>query len=196
MIVLSKHQFSGNKKMIRISSKQLDIYLNSPLFVLVPHCRTWWSGPLLCMACMSQPQFLFLFKTEELVHSGLCAVWYLRHDSLFLSARIKILLWNKNKQMLYLWLLEITKVRIRFQNYLFKADKIISHHLWHNRIFSADRLRILPWKINRLLLHFWLLEITQVIIRLWNYLFQADKSIQNLSGGYNLNLDNIFVYRT
>src|SRR5882762_3073323 len=51
-------------------------------------------------------------------------------------------------------------------------------------------------KINRLLLHFWLLEITQGRIRFWNYLFQADKRIsriQNLSGGYNLNLYNIFV---
>jgi hypothetical protein len=37
----------------------------------------------------------------------------------------------KNKQMLYLWLLEITHVRIRFCNYLFKADKRISHHLGH-----------------------------------------------------------------
>jgi hypothetical protein len=26
-------------------------------------------------------------------------------------------------------------VRIRFQNYLFKADKITSHHLGHNRIY-------------------------------------------------------------
>jgi hypothetical protein len=54
--------------------------------------------------------------------------------------------------MLYLWLPEITKVRIRFWNYLFKR---ISHHL-----VPADRMRILLWKINRLLLYFWLLEIT------------------------------------
>src|SRR5882762_634467 len=90
--------------------------------------------------------------------------------------------------MLYLWLLEITKVRIRFRNYLFKADKRISHNMGHNRIFSANRIRILLQKINRLLLHFWLLEITQGRIRFWNYLFQADKRIsriQNLSGGYN-----------
>src|ERR1700685_936057 len=103
----------------------------------------------------------------------------------------------KNKQInVILWLLEITKVRIRFQNYLFKADKRINHHLAHNRIFPADRIRILLRKINRLLLHFWLLEITQVRIRFWNYLFQADKRIsciQNLSGGYNLNLDSIIV---
>jgi hypothetical protein len=26
--------------------------------------------------------------------------------------------------------------------------------------FPADRMRIVLWKINRLLLHFWLLEIT------------------------------------
>src|SRR6267154_164427 len=98
--------------------------------------------------------------------------------------------------MLYLWLLEKTKVRIKFWNYLFKTDKRISHHLGHNRIFPADRIRILPQKMNRLLLHFWLLEITQGRIRIWNCLFQADKiisCIQNLSGGYNLNLDNIFV---
>jgi len=56
--------------------------------------------------------------------------------------------------MLYLWLLKITKVRIRFQNYLFKADKRISHHLGPHRIFPADRIRILLQKINRLLLHF------------------------------------------
>src|SRR5882762_7529889 len=30
---------------------------------------TWWRGPLLCMACKSQPCFYFNFKTEELVHS-------------------------------------------------------------------------------------------------------------------------------
>jgi len=40
--------------------------------------------------------------------------------------------------MLYLWLLEKTKVRIKFWNYLFKADKRISHHLRHNRIFPAE----------------------------------------------------------
>jgi hypothetical protein len=51
---------------------------------------------------------------------------------------------NMNKWMLYLWLLEITKVRVKFQNYLFKADERISHHLGHNRIFPADRIRILP----------------------------------------------------
>ena len=50
--------------------------------------------------------------------------------------------------MLYLWLLEIAKVRIKFRNYLFKADKIIRHHLGHNRIFPADRMRIPPQKIN------------------------------------------------
>jgi hypothetical protein len=49
---------------------------------------TWWSGPLLCMTCTSQPWFLF---TEELVHSGLCAM-HLGHNSIFPSARIKMLL--------------------------------------------------------------------------------------------------------
>jgi len=99
--------------------------------------------------------------------------------------------------MLYLWLSEMAKkVRIRLQNYFFNADKRISHHLGHNRIFPADRIKILLQKINVLLLHFKLLEITQGRIRFWNYLFQVDKRIshiQNLSGGYNLNLDNIFV---
>jgi len=98
--------------------------------------------------------------------------------------------------MLYLWLLEITKVRMKFWNHLFKTDKIITHHSGHNRIFPADRIILLTSKINRLLLHFWLLEITQRKIRFWNYIFQADKRIshiQNLSGGYNSNLDNIFV---
>jgi hypothetical protein len=37
---------------------------------------TWWSGPLLRMACTSQSRslFQFNFKTEELVHSELCAM--------------------------------------------------------------------------------------------------------------------------
>jgi hypothetical protein len=42
----------------------------------------------------------------------------------------------------------------------------------------------------------WLLEITQVRIGFRNYLFQTDKRIshiQNLSGGYNINPDNVFV---
>jgi hypothetical protein len=86
--------------------------------------------------------------------------------------------------MLYLWLLEIPKVRIIFQNYLFKADKRISHHLGPHRIFPADRIRILlpKTKKKKLIAAFWLLEITQ-----------KNKCIQNLSGGYNLNLNNIFV---
>src|SRR5882762_1091176 len=35
---------------------------------------TWWSGPLLHMACTSQPWFLFQFQNRKLVHSGLCAM--------------------------------------------------------------------------------------------------------------------------
>jgi hypothetical protein len=35
-----------------------------------------------------------VFKTEELVHSGLCAMWHLGHNSIFTFARIKILLWK------------------------------------------------------------------------------------------------------
>ena len=81
--------------------------------------------------------------------------------------------------MLYLWLSEMTKVRIRFQNYLFKADKRIS----------------ITWDITEyLLLHFWLLEITQGRIKFWNCLLQVDKRMkhsQNLYGGYNL--ENTFV---
>jgi hypothetical protein len=42
----------------------------------------------------------------------------------------------------------MNQVRIRFQNYLFKADKIISHPLGHNRIFIADRIKILLPKID------------------------------------------------
>ena len=106
------------------------------------HCFTWHVQVSL--------GFYFNFKTEELVHSVLCAMWHLGHN----STRIKILPWKIDGLLLYLWLLEITKVRIKFQNYLFKADKRISHHLGHNRIFPADRIRILLWKINRLLLHF------------------------------------------
>jgi hypothetical protein len=62
----------------------------------------------------------------------------------FLLPELKYYYKNMNKWMLYLWLLEIIKVRIKFQNYLFKADERISHHLEHNRIFPADRIRILP----------------------------------------------------
>jgi hypothetical protein len=59
---------------------------------MLHNTNTWWSGPLLCMACMSQPCFLFYFyfKTEELVHSGLCAM-HLGHNSIFPSARITAL---------------------------------------------------------------------------------------------------------
>ena len=63
--------------------------------------------------------------------------------------------------MLYLWLLEITKVRIRFPNYLFKADKRIRHHLGPHRIFPADRIEILLQKKKELIAALWLLEITQ-----------------------------------
>jgi hypothetical protein len=50
--------------------------------------------------------------------------------------------------MLYLSLLGTTNGRIKFQNYLFKADKIMNHHLGHNRIFPADRIRLLLQKIK------------------------------------------------
>ena len=39
-------------------------------------------------------------------------------------------------------------MRIKFQNYLFKADERISHHLGHNGIFIADRIKILLPKID------------------------------------------------
>jgi hypothetical protein len=81
----------------------------------VGHCFAWHVRVSLI--------FCFNFKTEELIHSGLCAMWYLRHNSTFPAARIKILLWKIYRLLLYLWLLEITKVRIRFQNYLFEAGK-------------------------------------------------------------------------
>jgi hypothetical protein len=51
-------------------------------------------------------------------------------------------------------------------------------------------------KNKQIIAALWLLAIIQVRIKFCNYLFQADKRIshvQNLSGGYNLNLDNIFV---
>jgi len=34
--------------------------------------------------------FYFKFNTEEIVHSELCAMWHLAHNSIFYSARIKI----------------------------------------------------------------------------------------------------------
>ena len=102
--------------------------------------------------------FISIFKQKNLYI--VCAMWHLGHNSIFTFARIKILLWKINKWMLYLWLLEITKVRIRFQNYLFKADKRISHHLGPHRIFLADRIRILLPK-KKLFAALWLLEIIQ-----------------------------------
>ena len=84
----------------------------------VGHCFAWHVRVSL--------GFYFNFKTEEIVDSGLCAMWHLGHDSKFPAARIKILPWKINRLLLYLWLLEITKVRIKFQNYWFKAGKIIS----------------------------------------------------------------------
>ena len=51
--------------------------------------------------------------------------------------------------MLYRWLLEITKVRIRFHNYLFKADKRISHHLGHTGYFLLTELEYHCEKINK-----------------------------------------------
>jgi len=47
---------------------------------------------------------------------------------------------EKKKKKLYLWLLEITKVRIRFWNYLFKEEAV--HHLGYNKLFPADRIGI------------------------------------------------------
>ena len=104
----------------------------------LPWTFTWWSGPLLHMACTSQPWFLFNFKTEELVHSVLCAMWDLGHN----SPRINTLWWKIDRLLLYLWLLEITKVRIRFQNYSFKADKRISyiHNLSREYNLNLDNI--------------------------------------------------------
>jgi hypothetical protein len=84
------------------------------------------------------------------------------------------------------------------------SDKSTRYHFYSAGkalIFSSDELH--PYASADLhihtvtvLLHFWLLEITQGRIIFWNYLFQVDKRIshiQNLSRGYNLNPDNIFV---
>ena len=66
--------------------------------------------------------------------------------------------------MLYLWLLEITKVRIRFQNYLFKADKRISHHWDLTGYFQLTELEYYCKKTKKkkkkLIAALWLLEIT------------------------------------
>ena len=95
--------------------------------------------------------------------------------------------------MLYLWLLEITKVRIRFQNDFLKADKRISHH--HLGITGYFLLTKLKYYCENkcIVAALWLREITQGRIRFQNYL-QADKRIrhiQNLYAGYNL--ENSFV---
>jgi len=96
-----------------------DMYMPSKiLFGGVGHCFTWHVQVSLC--------FYFNFKAEELVHSGLCAMWHLGLNSIFPAARMKILPWKINRLLLYLLLLEITKVRIRFENSLFKVGKIIS----------------------------------------------------------------------
>ena len=36
---------------------------------------TWWSGPLLCMACMSQPWFLFQFKKRRTCMGHVQYIW-------------------------------------------------------------------------------------------------------------------------
>jgi hypothetical protein len=51
-------------------------------------------------------------------------------------------------------------VRVSFNfNFNFETEELVHSglcvmHLGHNRIFPADRIRILPQKINRLFLHF------------------------------------------
>jgi hypothetical protein len=35
---------------------------------------TWWSGPLLCMACTSPPHFLFLFYNKYVEHNYLTQI--------------------------------------------------------------------------------------------------------------------------
>ena len=66
-------------------------------------------------------------------------------------------------------------MRIRFQNYLFKADKRISHHLGPHRYFVLTELE---YYCNKLIIAaLWLLEITKKNI-----------SCIQLSRGYNLNL--------
>ena len=55
---------------------------------VVGHCFAWHVQVDL--------DFYFYFKTEELVHSGQCAM-HMGHNSIFPSARIKILLWKIDK---------------------------------------------------------------------------------------------------
>ena len=105
----ARYQFHGGGKALQFSSDELGG---------VGHCFTWHAWVSLC--------FYINFRIEKLVDNGLCAMWHLGHHSKFPAARIKILLWKINRLLLYLWLLEITKVRIKFLNYLFKAGKIIS----------------------------------------------------------------------
>ena len=51
------------------------ITMNICLFHVCDNLGTWWSGPLLRMACTSQPWFLFqIFEVEEFVHGGLHAL--------------------------------------------------------------------------------------------------------------------------
>jgi hypothetical protein len=118
--------------------------------------------------------FYFNFKIEELVHSGLCAMWHLEHNSILTFSRIKIL-WKINKNIC------LATGDNQSENYI---PELFIQGRQKNKsspeIFPADRIRVLPWKINRLLLHFWLLEITQGRIKFWNYLLQAEKRISHI----------------
>ena len=72
---------------------------------------------------------------------GHCFAWHVQVNlSFYFKFQIEKLAHHRLYAMLYLWLVEITKVRIRFQNYLFKADKRISHHLGPHRYFLLTEL--------------------------------------------------------
>jgi hypothetical protein len=95
-----------------------------------------------CFAWHVQVSFGFYLQKNLYIVGCVQCIW--DKTAYFLLPELKYYYENMNKWMLYLWLLEITKVRIKFQNYLFKADERISHHLGHNSIFPADRIRMLP----------------------------------------------------
>jgi len=102
---------------------------------------------------MYESALVFISKLKQkslyIVSCVQCDIWDI--TAYFLLPELK---YHYEKiYILYFWLLEITTVRIRFLNYLFKADKILSHHLGHNRIFAADGMRILLQKKHRFLPH-------------------------------------------
>jgi len=78
-----------------------------------------------------------------------------------------------------------------------KFDVWGQRHLGHINFSPPDIIWILPGKINRLLLKSWPCEITGDEIRIWHYLFLANKSAKHNQISFwwnNLNLDKAYLH--